>query len=109
MAALRESLAERVPSLRDLDPSKVPPSKPPVYDLSLDDGERLWVRITEPTADTTVYDVFHGDGSFSESVRMPFRIDRWIPPVVRGDTAWVVVTDELDIQYVVRARLRRPG
>ena len=34
-------------------------------------------------------------------------------PVVRGDLAWLIVTDEFDVQYIVRARIapadRSPG
>jgi hypothetical protein len=106
MTALREGLAERVPTPPRLDASRVPATKPPLYGLALDDRGRLWVRITEPAADSTVYDIFGRDGGFAETVRLPFRVDRHVPPVVRGDTIWVVVTDEVDVQYVVRARLR---
>jgi hypothetical protein len=59
-------------------------------------------------ADSTVYDIFGRDGGFAETVRPPFRVDRFVPPVVRGDTIWAVVTDEVDVQYLVRAGLR-PG
>jgi len=109
MAELRQRLGERIPSLPSLDPSKIPPTKPPLYSLSLDDRGRLWVRLTEPAADTTVYDVFGRDGRHAETLLMPFRVDGWVPPVVRGDTVWVVVTDELDVQYIVRARLHPFG
>lgn len=110
MAAVRENLLQRMPSPPSLDPSRVPATKPPLYDLSLDDRGRLWARITSSVVDTTVYDIFNRDGSYAETVALPFRIDQWIPPVVRGDTLWAVVTDEIDVQYVVRARLRpSPG
>jgi hypothetical protein len=108
IAQLRENLMRRVPSLRGLDASQVPATKPPLYGLSLDDNGRLWVRLTEPIADTTVYDVFGRDGRHAETVRLPYRVDRYVPPVVRGDIVWAVVTDEMDVQYVVRARLRPP-
>lgn len=106
MTALREGLAERIPSPPSLDASRVPATKPPLYGVALDDRGRLWVRLTEPTVDSTVYDVFGRDGTYAETVRLPFRVDRYIPPVVRGDTVWTVVMDEIDVQYVVRARLR---
>jgi hypothetical protein len=106
MTALRERLAEQIPSPPRLDASRVPATKPPLYGLALDDRSRLWVRLTKPTADSTVYDVFDRDGIYAETVRMPFRVDRNIPPVVHGPTVWTVVTDEMDVQYVVRARLR---
>ena len=106
MSQLQESLAERSGSSPDLDPSRVPATKPTAYGLSLDDRGRLWVRLSEPAADTTDYDVFDRDGHHAETVRMPFRVDGWVPPVVRGDTVWAVVTDEMEVQYVVRATLR---
>jgi hypothetical protein len=106
MSELRRDLAERIPSPPGLDPSRIPATRPPVYSLSLDEGGRLWVRITEAAADSTVYDVFRSDGHHAETVRMPFRVDPWVPPVVRRDTVWSVVTDEMGVQSVVRARLR---
>ena len=32
-----------------------------------------------------------------------------VPPVVRGDAMWLVATDDLDVPYVVRARLAPPA
>ena len=49
---------------------------------------------------------FDRDGRHAETVALPFRVDAWIPLVVHGDAVWAVVTDESDVQYVVRARLR---
>lgn len=106
MEALREGLAQRVPTPPSLDAARVPATKPPLYGLSLDDRGRLWVRLTDPVADSTSYDVFHRDGRYAETVRLPFRVDPYVPPVVLGDTLWAVLTDELDVQYVVRSRLR---
>lgn len=107
MAEIRAELAETYPSPPTLDASRVPESKPPLYGLSLDDRTRLWVRVTDPVVETTGYDVFNEDGSYAETVALPFRVDQWVPPVVHGDTLWAVVTDEVDVQYVVRALLTR--
>jgi hypothetical protein len=104
--ALEERFAERTGTRPGLDPSRVPPEKPTAYGLLVDDRDRLWVRLTEASADITEYDVFLNNGRHSATVRMPFRVDAWVPPVVRGDTVWAVVTDENDVQYVVRARIR---
>lgn len=106
MAELRAGFAQRGSALPKLEASRVPATKPPLYGLSLDDRGRLWARLTDPAADTTVYDIFSREGRYAETVSFPFGIDRWIPPVVHGDTVWAVVTDEVDVQYVVRARLR---
>lgn len=106
MATLVAGLASRMPNPPKLDPGKVPPTKPPLYGLSLDERGRLWVRLTEPTVEPTLYDVFDRDGRHAETVSLPFRVDAWIPPTVSGDTLWAVVVDEVDVQHVVRVRLR---
>lgn len=109
MEALEQGFAERGGSRPGLDPSRVPAEKPTAYGLFVDDGGRLWVRLTEPSADTTDYDVFLADGRHTATVRMPFRVDGWVPPVVRGDTVWAVVTGAMDVQHVVRARMAPVG
>ena len=109
MAELRARLEERLPSVPSLGGSRVPATKPPAYGLSLDDRDRLWVRVTDSAADSTIYDVFNRDGGYAETVSLRFRVDVAIPPVVRGDTLWAVATDDLEVQYVVRATLRPPG
>jgi hypothetical protein len=106
IADVRSRLEERLSSPPSLDPSRVPPTKPPTYGLSLDESGRLWVRITDEDSDTTIYDLFEPDGRHAETVALPFRVDLWIPPIVRGETVWAVVRDESDVQYVVRARVR---
>jgi hypothetical protein len=109
MSDVRSRLEERLPGPPRLDPSRIPATKPPTYGLSLDERGRLWVRITDEHADTTVYDVFEPDGRHAETVALPFRVDGWIPPILRGDEIWVVARDASDVQYVVRARLREVG
>lgn len=109
MAALREDLEKRGATPPRLDAAKVPTTKPPLYGLAVDDRGHLWVRLTDPAADSTIYDTFDRNGGFVETIGFPFRIDRYVPPVVREDVVWAVATDELDVQYVVRARLRSAG
>lgn len=105
MAEVSSRLEGRIPHVPNLDASKIPDFKPPVAGLSLDDRGRLWVRLTGE-ADPTLYDIFDRDGTHAETVSLPFQVDVWIPPVTRGDTVWAVATDDLDVQYVVRVRLR---
>jgi hypothetical protein len=106
MAELLSGLARNLSNPPKLDPSRVPATKPPSNGISLDDGGRLWVRLTDQQSDTTLYDLFDRDGHHAETVALPFRVDAWIPPVVHGDMVWAVVTDESEVQYVVRARMR---
>lgn len=106
MTELRERLGRIASSLPRMDASRVPDFKPPVYHLSLDDRSRLWVRLTDPEADTTAYDIFTHDGRHDETVSLPVRVDPDIPPQVLGDTVWVVTRDALDVQYVARFTLR---
>lgn len=93
------------PETPRLDYGMIPRSEPPAYGLSLDDRGRLWVRLSSPDADTTTYDVFDRNGRHAETVVLYARVDASIPPSVRADTLWAVIRDELDVQYVIRARL----
>src|SRR5690606_4419308 len=69
---------------------------------------RVWVRVATP--DTLVtYDVFLPDGRYDGTAVTSLRIPQWWSPLVRGDRVYTLVTDELDVQYVVRARIRRVG
>ena len=106
MADVRASLEETLLGPPSLDPSRVPSTKPPTYGLSLDQRGHLWVRITDEYSATTIYDLFEPNGRHSETMAFPFRVDVWIPPIVRGDMVWTVVRDESDVQYVVRSRVR---
>jgi hypothetical protein len=106
MAEVVSSLEQRIQRVPKLDPGRVPSTKPPLYGMSLDGLGRLWVQLTDEHADTTVYDIFDRDGRYAETLTLPVRVDPWIPPVLRGETVWVVVKDDADVQYVVRARIR---
>lgn len=90
-----------------LDYSKIPETEPPTYGLSLDDLGRLWVRLSSPEADTTAYDIFARSGEHLETLVVHARVDEHVPPSLAEDNLWVVVRDELDVQYVVRARQER--
>ena len=91
----------------NVDQSQVPTVKPVIVDLSLDDGGRLWVRRSTNEAMTTVFDVLDDRGAFVATVRAPFKIQQMWRPVVRGDAVYVTIVDEDDVEYVVRARIRK--
>jgi hypothetical protein len=108
MAEVRSRLEDMLPGPPSLDPAKIPAVKPPSHGLSLDDRGRLWVRVTDERADTTIYDLFEPDGRYSGTLALPFWVDPVIPPTLRGERVWAVVTDASDVQYVVRARVTVP-
>ena len=52
------------------------------------------------------YDVLAPDGAYLGSTApAPLESVFWLSPTVRGDFYWTVVFDELDVPYVVRARI----
>lgn len=106
MEEISARLEGRIPDGTRLDVSKIPSFKPPVHGLSLDDRGRLWARLSGSGANPTVYDIFNQDGTHAETVSLPFSVDVSIPPITHGEELWAVVTDEFDVQYVVRARMR---
>lgn len=97
-----------------------PREKPLIRRLHAAEDGRLWVllhqpseRVEEPASDPqgqtrvsfaepTVYDVFDADGSYLGSVRVPPRTTLF---VMRGDHAWGVARDSLDVQSIRRYRL----
>lgn len=106
MSELGDMFEERTGVTPGFDPSRVPATKPPLHGLSTDDASRIWVRLSAPDIQPTRYDVFSPDGVHAETVHFPFKVDPWVPPLVRGDQFWAVVADEMDVQYVVSGRLR---
>src|SRR5690606_38385248 len=111
-AADRESIHERMKWFTDqggrIDPSKVPDTKPPVSRFFLDDADHIWVEVTPPNEDDpgTVLDVFDPDGRYLGPVRLPFRL--WSSPLFRDGALYAVTTDELEVPYLVRARVVKP-
>ncbi|MCE2455846.1 MAG: hypothetical protein J4G12_08560 [Gemmatimonadetes bacterium] len=88
------------------DWSRVPTVKPAVEDIFESDEGNLWVRT--PAADGGVlFDVYSRDGTYlgTASLGPDLNLFDRVAPVVRGELAWLVVTDEFDVNYVVRARI----
>jgi hypothetical protein len=85
------------------DWSRIPALKPSVASLFLADDGRLWVRTHSVPG--TEYDVYERDGGIAGTVVTALDVLSRPAPVVRGDHLWAVVKDDLDVQYVVRARL----
>lgn len=87
------------------DYSLIPPVKAVVEGISMDDAGRVWVRAR--TADGFRLVGFDTDGQPFASVVLPEPPLRWAPVIVRGDRVWYVTTDEDDVPFLVRYRIRR--
>jgi len=89
-----------------IDRSKFPTVKPALETFFVDDGGRVWVLpVTAPDDDDRVLDVFDAAGRYLGRVVLPFRLDTYAPPIIRGDTMYAVTRGELDVPFVVRARI----
>jgi len=103
IAVIRDRLRERGAANQDW--SKVPTIRPAVITMFVSEVGDLWV-LTE-LEDSQVFDVYGRAGRHRRTVLNSLKLYRWIRPVVRGDELWAVVTDDFDVQYVVRARIER--
>jgi 6-bladed beta-propeller len=91
-----------------VDRSRIPSVKPAVRSLFVADDGYLWVEpMTTDLSDRgRVYDVFDPEGRYLGRLGLPFRMVG--TPVVRGDVLVTVTRDELEVPYVVRARIVKP-
>jgi len=110
--SVRDSAIDRIRALlrdrggdTDRDWSKVPSVRPAVTGLFVADDGRLWARVASP--DTVVtFDVYERDGRYAGTAVTSLDPYAYVDPVVRDGKFWAIVTDEFDVQYLVRARLR---
>lgn len=109
MDAARERLDDFIKQGGKVDWSKIPGTKPATEDFFLDDEGNIWVQpVTTQEEQGRVFDVFDPEGRFLGSVRLPFALSMYPPPIVRGSVLYGVSEDELEVPYVVRARIVKP-
>lgn len=91
---------------RELDWSRVPTVKPAVEAIFESGEGNLWVRTPSPGGGV-LFDVYARDGTYlgTASWGLGLSFSEQVDPVVRGDLAWLVVTDEVDVPYVVRVQI----
>lgn len=87
------------------DWSRVPRVRPAVEDLFVAEDGPLWVR-TATTASLLTFDVYERDGAYAGTAVTSLPLDRNVHPIIRDGQLWAVVRDELDVAFVVRARIR---
>ena len=106
---MREMLSNRGVASQ-FDWSRIPHVKPAVEGIFQSAEGNLWVRTPSGGAGA-LFDVYSGDGAFLGTAGTEPGLDFFdgVAPVVRGDTVWLIATDEVDVQYVVRGRTRAFG
>jgi len=131
----RDQEEERVlDGMRWLDPTwqwegpSIPVAKPLFSGILTGADGRIWVlrdgeayEVDDPDHDPTdpldtgirwrqerLADAFDPGGTFLGTVTMPRGLDYRVPPILRGDTLWAVVQDELGVQRVRRLNLIFP-
>ena len=85
--------------------SKVPEVRTAVQEVFTTADDRVWVQTASNS--WARYDVYDRSGRYVRSVDTSYRVLSWLRPIARGDYFWAVVVDELDVHYVVRARIVR--
>lgn len=90
-----------------LDRSKIPELAHMVGTFFFDHEHRVWVRVFAPADDSLrTYDAFDAeDGAYLGTLVTDLELRDRPDPVIRGDTVWAVVVNEMDVPFVVRGRL----
>ena len=92
-----------------VDPSRMPDHKPAASSFFIDDEDHLWVaRVTPYDAEEQPFDVFSPTGQYLGTVVAPFKLQVSPIPFVRNGVLYGIVRDDMDVQYVVRARIEKP-
>ena len=96
-----------------IDRSKFPKSKPSTASFFIDDGGNLWVEQQVAASDSDnagrLFDLFDPEGRYLGTLRLPFSLAWSRPePIVRKGILYGVTSDEVGVQYVVRARIAKP-
>jgi hypothetical protein len=119
-SAVPVSDEERAEALEDLRPfmerggkvdhSRIPRHKPAVSSFFLGADGHIWVVKVEPDQmGRQAFDVFDPTGRYLGAVVVPFQLRRYPSPFVRDGLLYGVIRDELDVEHVVRARVKAVG
>jgi sugar lactone lactonase YvrE len=91
------------------DWSKIPSTKPRAHNFFFDDEGNLWVAVLSASGEVGwEFDVFDPEGRYLGVVELPFRLPRGEAPIFREGLLYGITQDELEVQYVVVARVERP-
>lgn len=93
-----------------VDMSRIPRTKPIARDFFFDQDGSIWVEVEVLHGDPgRKFDIFASDGRFIAVVNLPFPIAAQPNPVFRNDQLFGSTRDELDVPYLVVARINRNG
>ncbi len=92
-----------------IDRSRFPSTKPALNTFFSDDDGRMWVSpVTSEEDRGRVWDVFDPEGRYLGQITLPFVLERYPTPLFRNRMIYGVTEDELEVPYVVRARIEVP-
>ena len=90
------------------DASRVPTVYPPFESVRLATDGSIWVR-RETGADRVTWEVFDHDDRYLGAVEIPESLRGIGLRRIEADHVWGVVRDTFNVQYVVRAKIVKPG
>lgn len=92
-----------------VNPARIPDHRPAIRSFFLAEDGHIWVQKARPDeVQRTAFEVFNPSGQYLGVVTLPFRLRTTPSPMVRDGSLYGVVRDELDVQFVVRARIPDP-
>lgn len=103
----REEVLDGLPDGADLNPSRIPDVHPPVAGIELAPDGGLWIR-RQTAPDREGFEVFDADGRYLGEVTSEVDLDRFNLIEFGEGVMYGVLTDELDVPYVVRLRIEKP-
>ena len=107
--AARDRLEWFVEAGGKVDWSRIPATKPAFEEFVLDDAGYLWVQmVAAPEMEGRLFDVFDPEGRYLGEVQAPYPVELYPAPIFRDGYMYAITEDELEVPFVVRARIERP-
>ncbi len=92
-----------------VDASRIPGTKPATDEFLFDDEGNIWVLpVTVVSERDRVVDIFDPEGRYLGRIELPFQLSTNPPPVFRDGFIYAVTEDDLEVPYVIRARIEKP-
>ncbi len=93
-----------------IDDSRIPPNKPLFQSVLVDDEAHLWVRqYVEDRETGSLFDIFDPNGRYLGELKIPYDLEARPRPLVRQSNLYGVILDDLEVPYIVRVQIQKPG